>query len=106
MKIKHKTQSGQQTYYEKHFLKDIELSDEAQEEIAEMCGVPAPSRSNEEWIHLLRQRLTRQKRQFLAMLDHAAENPELLKNCEQFRREIRAARQRLADCRMMRSSLN
>jgi hypothetical protein len=84
----------------------FELSEEQQTEIMELCGIPTPSRSNEEWIQLLRQRLKRQKQQFAALLDHAAENPDLLEHCAERRREIQNTRERLAGCRAMRSQLN
>jgi hypothetical protein len=84
----------------------LELSDEELVELNEMCGLPVPSQSNLEWIHLLRERLLRQKRQFASLLDHAAENPGLLERYAEFRREIQATRQRLADCRALRSRLN
>ena len=84
----------------------FQLAPEEMEEIMELSGVSMPHRSNEDWIHLLRERLARQKRQFLALLDHAAENPELLAECDSFQREIRVTRQRLSDCRSLRSRFN
>ncbi len=83
-----------------------ELSAEEWEEIWESAGVPAVGRSNEGWIHLLQQRLHRQKREFASLLDHAAENPDLFEHCESFRHKIEATRRRLADCRALRHQLN
>jgi hypothetical protein len=87
-------------------LNYLELSAEECAEIMELSGQPAPARSNEEWLHLLRQRLARQQREFAALLDQAAEHPGLLAECAQFRREIQNTRQRLADCRALRSRRN
>lgn len=84
----------------------LELTEEEWVEILERTGQPVPFRSNEEWIHLFRLRLRRQKREFASLLDHAAENPDLLENCGDCRREIQKTRERLAGCRALRSQLN
>jgi hypothetical protein len=85
----------------------FEITDEEIELVLEEAGLSiAQGRTNEEWIKSLEARLTMQRRDFAALLDHAAENPELLKFCDQARRDMQNTKQRLADCRLLQACCN
>jgi hypothetical protein len=85
-----------------------ELSDADVDEILEKsnCLESLKGKSNWDWIRSLESRLVSQRKDFLALLDRAAENPSLLPMCAELRQEIQQTKARLADLRFMRQILN
>ena len=75
--------------------------------LLEEVGIPIwKRRSNEDWIKSLEARLAMQRKEFAALLDQAAEKPELLKFCREARQEMQTTRQRLADCYLLQARRN
>ncbi len=58
-------------------------------------------KSESEWIQSLESRLASQRKEFLALLDHAAENPSLMPLCAELRQEMQQIKARLADLRFL-----